>query len=222
MGLLHRAAKPFVGEDFVAFEVDGSDLYPLVFVHHEGDVHRILNDRVVLDPGRDFGVAEALVGEVFLDESDVFVDRVVGEFRTPFQLQVFEQGGGLPLADSLEVPPVDPRPLGEVYLQVHLILRQQFGHHFHVREVALTPQARYRLREDTAWYLDRFSPRKTRGGDQNVGVEVFDADDGDVVDGIEPGLAVIYHRHTLGVLRCFGVLLGVAVPEGEQQNGNEE
>ena len=222
MRLFQCAPQSFVREDFVSLEIDGPYLHPFVLVHDEGDIDRILYHGVVLYPGRYFRIAETLAREVFLNEFDVLVYHVVGEFRPSFQFQVFEQGVRFALANPFESPSVYPRSLLEVYLDVHHVVGQQFRYHLHVGKITLVPKARYRLGDGVARYVDRFAPHQSRRGGQYVGVEVFDAENFYIVNGVWFGVAVVHHRYPVGTVQRGGLLLGVAAPDGKQKEGNEE
>ena len=192
MRLLEGAAQALVLELLVAEEVDPADLHPLLAVDQEGHRHGLSRrtERVVVDAHVHRGVAETLLGPVFLDEFLVLVDDVVRKLAVGLEFELLGQVLLLALRNTLEIPVIDARPLLEEHLQVDAV-PVDLGPDLHVREEALAPQAGNGVSDEVARQVDRIARDQTRRRLENLLVQILHAADVDVADIIAAGRAVV-------------------------------
>ena len=202
--LLEGAAQSLVLELRIALEVDPADLHLVLAVDQKGYRHGLARaQRVVVDAYIHLGVAETLVGPVFLDEALVLVEHVVRELAAPLEFELFEQVFLLALRDALEFPVVDPRPLLEEYLQVEAVALD-VGTDLDVGEETLAPETRDSVRDEVARQIDRVAGDETGRRFEHLVVEVLHSVDVHIADVIELGGSVGFeHRGVFGESRGF-------------------
>ena len=213
--LLEGAAQALVLELFVAVEIDLADLDLAFAVDHEGDVHGVLDDGIVLDAHAHLRIAESLLGEIFLDELRILVDHVVRQLSARFELQLLDDVLLAAFADPLafEEPAVDARPFAHGDLHVHAVAVDR-GADLDVGEQTLVPQLGDHVRDVLARQIDRIARHESRRGLYDGLVEVFDTAQVDFADEVAFGLPLhdrsllVEGRQRLlrvvgrGVLRC--------------------
>ena len=220
--LLEGAAQAFVGELFVAREVDAADAHARSAIDHERDVHGIRTHGVVLDARLGAGVAEALLGPVGFDELAVLVDHVVGVLRAAAQLELLHEVLLLALGDALEVPAVYPGAFAQEDFEVGVVAVDR-GADPHVGEQTLVPQAVDGRGDKAARKIDRVPDRQSGRGFEHLLVEVADAVDADVAESVEAFLGAVEHGGVLGKgIRGFRRVGGLRFLGGESSCRGEQ